>query len=112
VGAVALVDLLQRTLAASYKRLKQALPALVLGSTVALQALAVLPYAPYYVMSRNHLLGGVRGTANMVTLMEENEGALDVANYLDALPGSGDVRAVLRWHAAATHGGYQRLLAV
>ena len=95
VGAVGLVDLLQRTLAAPYERLKRALPALVLGSTVALQALAVLPYAPYYIMSRNHLLGGVRGTADIVVIMEENEGMLDVTNYLDALPNSSHLRVSL-----------------
>ena len=47
----------------------------------------MLPYAPNYIMSRNHLLGGVRGTVSRYGQPDgAAEGIMDVGRYLSALP--------------------------
>jgi hypothetical protein len=51
---------------------------------VGLQAVAALPYAPYYGAHRNHLLGGSLLAQKVITLGDQHEGILDAVDYIKA----------------------------
>jgi len=55
---------------------------LVTGAAVLSQIVILLPYAPYYGAYRNHLFGGNQAAVKVLELSNENEGIIDVADYL------------------------------
>jgi 4-amino-4-deoxy-L-arabinose transferase-like glycosyltransferase len=86
VGLVGLIDLVQKALAQRGKRVPEALPAVLVGLTVGLQALVTLPLAPDYGAHHNYLLGGNRAAVGMIEVLGENEGIRHVTNYLNGQP--------------------------
>jgi hypothetical protein len=88
VGLIGLIDLVRETLTSRGKRAPRALPAVLIGLTVGLQALVTLPFAPDYGAHHNYLLGGNRAAANMVEMLGENEGICYATDYLNSQPNS------------------------
>ncbi|MBN1122004.1 MAG: glycosyltransferase family 39 protein [Anaerolineae bacterium] len=64
------------------KKRRQLYGWLVVGAAVLSQFVILLPYAPYYGAYRNHLFGGNQIAVKVLELSNENEGIIDVADYL------------------------------
>ncbi len=88
-GLIGAVDLIRQAFSERAKRISRILPTLATGLAIALQAAAVLPYAPDCGAHRNHLLGGNRGALNVVGVMGQNEGVIAVSRYLSQQPEPG-----------------------
>jgi hypothetical protein len=86
VGLIGLIDLVRETLTSRGKRAPRALPAVLIGLTVGLQALVILPFAPDYGAHHNYLLGGNRTAVDVIEVLGENEGICYVTDYLNAQP--------------------------
>lgn len=80
LGLSALVTLLKERWGTT--RLQKRWWSLLGGGTIALQALAGLPYFPDYGAHHNHLLGGNRTAQAVLELADQNEGIYYVGQYL------------------------------
>jgi hypothetical protein len=94
VGLVGLIDLVRSALRNRGTRLVGALPVLLIGLAIGLQALVTLPFAPDYGAHHNYLLGGNQVAVRMMEIVERNEGMLFVGDYLSRQPGADSQRLV------------------
>jgi hypothetical protein len=79
VGAAGLASLVEQ---AFREKRSQLYGWLITGAAVVSQFVILLPYAPYYGAIRNHLFGGNQIAVKALELSNENEGIIDVADYL------------------------------
>ena len=86
VGLVSVIDLVARRRVGRDDRLARALPGVLVGVVVGLQAMIALPYAPDFGAHHNHLLGGNRVAVNVIQIINQQEGLQVVARYLDGKP--------------------------
>ncbi|UCC65573.1 MAG: glycosyltransferase family 39 protein [Anaerolineae bacterium] len=86
VGLVGVMDLLQRAFAGRRERLARAVPAMLGGLAVALQAAVALPFAPSYDAHHNYLLGGNPVAVNVIDFTGQGEGVPEVISYLYSQP--------------------------
>jgi hypothetical protein len=67
-------------------------PGVLVPATLAMQALLVLPYHPYYVIHANLLVGGPSGAQRLLLATPEGEGLDKAAGFLNELPGASQMR--------------------